>query len=187
MKKRKKIITFIVLSIFLLILLFLKFFQFNQITTNKSIYSVGEKITYTITDINFFFRCMEKNFFDNGYFVDIYKKNGDGWEYVDYPYMNRRTGNVCVNGDLLTNLSIKDRTTCCSNCYLFTNPVWGKTFTKDLLIYEYKGDEVCNYDSNTYEGKKYDGEPIPSYSYKPATPGIYKIQFLDSESIFEIK
>ncbi|TSC52601.1 MAG: hypothetical protein LiPW39_554 [Parcubacteria group bacterium LiPW_39] len=180
MKNKKIVLPVIILfGIIGLFCLIKFFFTFNlqSVKTDKDVYAIGEKITYSWSDFRFY-RCEGA-----GPGIEFYRRENNQWENIDLP---RISGPYCLDDKF----TISFIPLCCGECS-FLKLVEKGNFTrelKELKIYEKKGkDEICKiFKDNMFE-EQYKGELLPSYITKVAPPGVYKIKYGKAEKSFEIK
>lgn len=164
----KKIFLIIFGIIFAIIILsFIFFFGFSNVSTNKGIYEVGEEVIVSFSDFRLF-RC---NTSPN---INFYYRTSEGWDKITHTTPITFGRSFCVDGKLTPGAYPADVVSCCILCkpFLSGEYIWSSQ------IYEKKDEkEICGDIP----------EPILSYRLKLAPPGKYKIEFGRAQTIFEIK
>lgn len=166
----RKLILIIFGAIFVTIAGFLFFIGFQVVSTNKSIYSVGEEVFVTWSDFRLY-RCSCM-----GPELEFYQETINGWEKIELHLPYGRV--ACVNG------IVKQGPFPCDLfiCRLAFSMLSGN-YTWNSKIYEFKGEtETCEVPA--WLKVEF---PILSYDLLTAPPGKYKVKFGIAEKVFEIR
>lgn len=149
--------------------------SYQSVKTSKDIYSIGEKIVFSLTDFRLR-RCQ----FDNG--VEFYGQKNNQWEFISPAPASG--GEYCL--DRKQELFIGSPM-CCGECKFFDNPLIGRTLEKEIKFYEKIADEPCKSFPTKKNEELLKDKFLPSYISKAATAGFYKIKFGKAEAFFEIR
>ncbi len=176
MKKRYPIL--IIIFVILFGLIYFSVSGIQTLSTDKKVYSLGEKIQIHWSDFSLEeCTCSNKE-------IQIFKQETTGWEIVP-TQLYGFGGWACVNGEMIGLPMHCDFGSC-----RFPKPNFKSgDFTWNSKIYERKGIvESC---LNPYSKNPYNNELInrsmQSYDLKNAIPSKYKISFGSADKIIEIK
>jgi hypothetical protein len=166
----KKIWAIIAIFLLIFVLGFLFFNGIQTVSTNKNVYSIGEKIIVS-SSVFKFYRCSCM-----GPKIKFYRQTPGGWTPIEiYPEYFRP---VCVNGTAEMGPLPCDIVWCGLS---FSESRYN--YTWNSKIYERIGEtETCKFP------EWFDAEfPIPSYNLLIAPAGKYKVRFGIAEKAFEIR
>ena len=167
---RKIYIVIIIILVILFSLIYFSVFGIQTVSTDKNVYSVGEKVFVSWSDFRLYkCTCM-------GPEVEFYRETVNGWEMIELhpPYWSV----ICVNGTAESGPFPCDVVMCS-----LSFSVARGNYTWNSKIYKRKGEtEICEVpDWLRVEF------PIPSYDLLIAPPGRYKVKFGTAEKVFEIR
>lgn len=175
MKRKVLIILAVAIIIFVVGTAILFRVSYQSVKTSKGIYSIGEKIVFSLTDFRLR-RCQ----FDKE--VEFYGQKNNQWEFISpAPTFD---GECCLDGKREFFIGSP---MCCGECKFFDSPLIRKTLEKEIKFYEKIADEPCKSFPTEKNEELLKGESLPSYISKPAPAGFYKIKFGKAETFFEIR
>jgi hypothetical protein len=173
-KKIIILIAIIVLVIFGMVILFQ--IDCQRIKTSKVVYSVGEKVSYSLIDFRLY-RCEYGE--DN---VEFYAQKDNQWEFISpVPAVGKE---YCLDGK---QESFIGSPMCCGECKFFDKPIIKETREEEIKFYEKIADGPCKSFPTQKNKELLKDKPLPSYVSNPAPAGLYKIKFGKAEATFEIK
>ena len=175
MRWRLKILLIVVFCVLLLGIVLTR--GISLVSTDKDSYSAGEDVVVSYSD----FRLLRSN---QGPVINFYWQGPDEWEKITYAGYHFSFGNdYCVDGKLIEGSFPAD----VGRWAFFDRPFLSRSYTWKPKIYELKKEkEICG-EPKVFREIAQVQQPVFSYQTKPASAGMYKVTFGNTERIFKIE
>lgn len=167
---KKKWLIWIIVGV-IVILFYLSILGIQTLSTNKKVYSQGEKIKINLFELSMYW-CV------GGNELQIFKQETDGWKEIQHDFPEIFWKDICLNGGVVPT-AMREGGNFCFPMLIF----WSDDYSWNSKIYEDKGVvDSCSYSGTNIIANR----TMRSFESKNAPPGKYKIKYGIAEKIIEI-